>query len=277
MSTVVVLGAGPLGAAVTHQLVRDRVAGRVTLVDRAAPVAQGLALDIRQAAPVHGATTAADGTSDLSAVVGAKAIVVADRHDGGEWRGDDALALLTSVRGMNRRALVLCAGAGQADLVESLVRERDFAPHLLAGSAAEAARSAASGLLALETSASARDVSVAMVGRPPLALFPAWDGASIGGSRALDVLAPPAVARLERQLAAVRPGPLTLAAAAARVVKQCLTRTPGWTCLFVVPPDLGREARGVAVPAVVDADGVRPEWPALSPRDRTRLETLARR
>lgn len=277
MSTVVVLGAGPVGAAVTHQLVRDGVAGRVTLVDGAAAVAQGLALDIRQAAPVHGATTAADGTSDLSAVVGAATIVVADRHQGGEWSGDEALALLTSVRAMNPRALVLCAGAVQADLVESLVRERDFASHLIAGTAAEAARSAACGLIALETSAAPGDVSVAMVGRPPGALFPAWDGAAIGGSRATDVLPAPAIARLERQLAAVRPGPLTLAAAAARVVRQCLSRTPGWTSLFVVPADLGRDARGVAVPAVAGAGGVRPEWPALSPRDRTRLETLAQR
>lgn len=277
MPTVVVLGAGPIGAAVTHQLVREAIASRVILVDRAAAVAQGLALDIRQAAPVHGVTSATEATSDLSAVVGAAAIVVADRHGDGEWRGDEALALLTSVRAMNPRALILCAGATQSDLVEALVRERDFAPRLIAGTAAEAARSAARHLIALEAGAEAGDVSVAMVGRPPLALFPAWDGASIGGSRAADVLPPPVVTRLERQLAAVGPGPLTLATAAARVVRQCVRQTPGWTCLFVVPAERGRASRGVAVPAAIDESGVRPAWPALSPRDRTRLETLAQR
>lgn len=275
MPTVVVLGAGPIGAAVTHQLVRDEVARRVTLVDRASAVAQGLALDIRQAAPVHGVTSAAEGTSDLSAVVGAAVVVVADRHADGEWKGDDALALVTSVRAMNPRALILCAGASQADLVETLVRERAFSPRLIAGTAAEAARSAATSLLALEAGAAPGEVSVAVVGRPPLALFPAWDGASIGGSRAADVLTAPAIARLEQQLAAVRPGPLTLAAAAARVVRHCVRRTPGWTCLFVVPAERGRATRGVAVPAAIEGGAVGAKWPVLSPRDRTRLETLA--
>lgn len=274
MSTIVVLGAGPVGAAIAHQLVRDDAVRRVVLVDRAAAVAQGLALDIRQAGPVHGATAAAEGTSDLSAVMGAVAVVVADRHGDGEWQGDDALSLLTSVRAMNPRALLVCAGAAQAELIERMVHERDADARWLAGSAPEAARSAAAGLIALEASSGPGDVSVAMVGRPPRALFPAWDGASIGGSRAADVLPAPAVARLERQLTAIAPGPLTLAAAAARVVRHRVRRTPGWVCAFLVPADRGPTTRGIAVPASIGADGVRPEWPVLSPRDRTRLETL---
>lgn len=275
MSTVVVLGAGPIGAAVAHQLVHDDSVRRVVLVDRAAAVAQGLALDVRQAAPVHGATAMAEGSSDISAVVGAAAVVVADRHGDGEWRGDEALSLLTSVRAMNPRALLLCAAAGQAELIEALVRERGFDPRWVAGSAPEAVRSAAAGLIALEASTAPGDVSVAVVGRPPRALFPAWDGAAIGGTRAADVLSPPVITRLERQMTALVPGPFTLAAAAARVVRYRVRRTPGWVCLFVVPEERGATTRGVAVPAAIGVDGVRPEWPVLSPRDRTRLETMS--
>ncbi len=64
------------------------------LVDDAADVARGLALDIRQAGPIAGSSTAVEGTGDTGAVVGAGVVVVADRHGAGEWRGDDGLALV---------------------------------------------------------------------------------------------------------------------------------------------------------------------------------------
>lgn len=275
MSTIVVLGAGPIGAAVTHQLVRDDVVRRVVLVDRAAPVAQGVALDIRQAGPVLGATATADGTSDLSVVLGAQAVVVADRHAGGEWRGDEALSLLGSVRAMNPRALLVCAGAGHAELIEQLVQERNADARWVAGSAPEAARSAAASLIALEAGSGPGDVVVAMIGRPPHQVFPAWDGAAVGGSRATDILPAAAVARLERQMTAIVPGPLALAAAAARVIRHHVHRTPGWVGVFLVPTDRGSVSRGIAVPASIGVTGVRPEWPVLSQRERTRLDTLA--
>lgn len=275
MPTVVVLGAGQLGAAVASQLTRDDVIRRVVLVDFAAAVAQGLALDIRQATSVHGATSVAEGTSDLGVVIGATVVVVADRHGAGEWRDDDGLALLTSMRALNPRAPIICAGAGQASLVERFVAERDQHPRWIAGSAPEAARAAATALIALEAAAGARDVSVAMIGRPPAALFPAWDGASIAGSRAADVLNAADVLRLERQMSALGPpGPLGLAAAASAVVRRFVRRTADWSCLFVVPEERGRRSRGIAVPASFDQAGIRVQWPVLSPRDRTRLDTL---
>jgi hypothetical protein len=275
VSTVVVLGAGPLGAATADQLTRADVAQRVVLVDEVSSVAQGLALDIRQSGPVNGSTTVAEGTSDLAAVVGASAVVLADRHGKGEWHGDEGLARLAAVRTLSPRALVVCAGVAQADLVEALVRERGADRRWIVGSAPEALRSGATALVALEAGTSPRDVSLAVVGRPP-ALFVSWEGSSVRGSRTIDALSPPAIARLDKQIArAWPPRPLTLAAAAAAVVCHHLMRLPSGVCLFLVPPaERGPVVSGVAVPATLDSQGVRPVWPSLSPRDRVRLESL---
>lgn len=277
MPVLAVVGAGPLGAAIAHQAAAASLARRVVLVDDAADLARGLALDIRQAGPMLGSSTAVDGTADLSAVLGARVVVIADRHgSAGEWRGDDGLALVGRVRAFNPRAFVICAGAMQADLVEALVLERDADRRLLAGSAPEALRSAMTALTSLETGAAPADVSLTAIGRPPRLMFVPWEGASIGGSRAADVLAPAVIARLDRQLPFLwPPGPLALAAAAVRVAHLVIHRAPGWAAVFLVPPgDPGVPVRGVAVPALAVDGAMRPEWPVLAPRDRVRLESV---
>jgi hypothetical protein len=115
-----------------------------------------------------------------------------------------------------------------------------------------------------------------VLGRPPAALFVPWEGASIGGSRAADVLPAAAVARLDRQLPYLwPPGPLALAAAASRVTRLVVNRAPGWASVFLVPPaDGAGRIVGVALPAMVHDGGLRPIWPVLAPRDRVRLESV---
>lgn len=277
MSVLAVVGAGPVGAAIVHQAAAASLAGRVVLIDHASDVARGLALDIRQAGPIAGASAAVEGTGDLGAVIGAAVVVVADRHGGaGDWRGDDGMALVTRVRELNPGALIVCAGAAQTELVETLVRERDMDRRRLAGSAPEALRSAMTALACLETGAAPADVSLVVIGRPPKDLFVPWDGASIGGSRAADVIPTSVLARLDRQLPYLwPPGPLALATAATRVVRLVLGRAPGWVCLLVVPAaGSGHGERCVAVPAMVNDGVVEPVWPVLPTRDRVRLDSV---
>ena len=275
MSILAVVGAGPLGAAVTHQASAQAIARRVVLVDAAADVARGLALDIRQAGPIAGSSTVVEGTGDTGAVVGAGVIVVADRHGAGEWQGDEGLALVARLRALNPRALILCAGAAQAGMIEAFVQEKDGDRRRIAGSAPEALRSALTALVGLESGAAAVDISLAAIGRPPKDMFVPWEGAAIGGSRAADVLPAAVIARLDRQVPYLwPPGPLALAGAAVRVARVVMGRAPGWVNVFVVPPVADdRQVRGVAVPAVVDEGALRVVWPVLAPRDRVRLET----
>lgn len=275
MSILAVVGAGPLGAAITHQSSGMSLARRIVLIDDAADVARGLALDIRQAGPINGSSTAVEGTGDTGAVVGAGVIVIADRHGKGEWAGDEGLALVTRLRTLNPRALIICAGAAQAGLVETFVHEKDGDRQRIVGSAPEALRSALTALTCLESGAAPADVSLAAIGRPPKDMFVPWEGAAIGGSRAADVLPAAVIARLDRQMPYLwPPGPLALAGAAVRLAQLVFGRAPGWVNVFLVPPVTDdRQVRGVAVPAVVDEGALRVVWPALAPRDRVRLES----
>ena len=126
MTAVVVLGAGELGGAVARTLAASGVANRVTIVDDAVDVARGKALDIHQAGALEAMDAEVVGSADLAAVVGAAAIVLADRHGPApsEWTGEDGLQRLARVRALNPLALIVCAGATQLDLVERAVIEQ---------------------------------------------------------------------------------------------------------------------------------------------------------
>lgn len=277
MSALVILGAGPIGAALAHQAMSAGIVRRIVLVDESGDVARGLALDIRQAAPIAGSSSAVEGGDDIGAVVGAPVVVLADRFGpGGEWHGDAGLATVAQVRKLNPSALIVCAGASQDALVEAFVTEHDADRTRIVGSAAEAFRGALTALTCLETGAASNDVSLAMIGRAPGELFVPWDGASIGGSRATDVLAAAVLARLDRQLPFLwPPGPLTLAGGALRVARLVLEHTPGWVCVTLMPPSTADVQPGaVALPAAASGGALTPQWPALAPRDQVRLESV---
>lgn len=277
MSTLVVLGAGPIGRAAAQQAATGALAGRVVLVDPTAEVARGLALDLCQSGAVTGTSTLVEGTGDESAVVGARLVVVADAHGApAAWTGDDGLRLVARVRTLNPGAFVLFAGPAHGPVVERAVAEHDADRAKLAGSAPEALRAAMTALTALEAGVAPGDVTLSIVGRSPFGLFVAWDGASIGGSRATDVLAPPVIAGLDRQTPYLwPPGPLTLGAAAARVAGLLLGRRPGLASLLAVPRSSGQAGRGVVLPAEIVDGTVRLRRPSLAPRDRTRLGDIA--
>lgn len=277
VSTLVVLGAGELGGAVARQAAAAAATRRVVLVDDALPVARGKALDIQQAAAMDGVAVHLSGTDDLGAVVGAAVVVLADRHGASpaEAQGEAAVRVLMRVRALNERALIVCADAAQLDVVERFVHEGDADAARVVGSAPDALRAALVALTALATRAAPRDISLMLVGRPPGDAVVLWHDAAIAGRRATSVLTPPEIARLEALAPRLwPPGPLTLAAAAVRIVALAVSNGAGTPAVFVVPAGAaGVRRRGVALPAVVRADGVTPLWPDLSPRDRTRLES----
>jgi malate dehydrogenase len=276
VTSVVVLGAGELGGEVARAVAAGGAAHRVTIVDEAGDIARGKALDIRQAGPVEGVETAVVGSADLAAVVGVAAVIVADRPGPptAEWTGEDGLQLLARVRALNPGALVICAGATQLLLVERAIVEQGADRRRLFGSAPEALRAAMVALTTLEAACGPREVSLALLGRPPGGAFVPWPSAAIGGQRATDVLDPPAILRLDARLARLwPPGPVTLAAAAGRVVAMALTGRPGGACLFAVPERTGdHPTRGAALPASFSPAGVRVTIPTLSPRDQVRLD-----
>jgi malate dehydrogenase len=277
---IVVLGAGEIGAATARQLAAARLAARVILVDEAARVAAGKALDIAQAAPVDRYDTELRGTGDEAAVVGASVVVVADRAGGGEWSDEAGLGLVRRVVGLNEQAAIVCAGAGQRSVIDRGVHEIGLPRTRIFGTAPEALRGAITALVALEADVGPGDVSLLVVGRPPHDVIVSWDSASLNGRRAIDVLTPPALTRLDARAARLwPPGPHALGSAAARVIRSMLTRAARTHVLEVA---LTREeavgGRAAMLPARVGPRGILRIEPApLSARDRVRLDsTLAR-
>jgi malate dehydrogenase len=280
---IAIFGAGELGGALARQLAAADITSRVILVDEARTVAEGKALDIRQASPVDRYTTAVDGADDPSVAIGADAVVVADRAappsgaTSSEWQGDAGVGLLQRLAELNPRALLLCAGGRQIELVERGVREVGIARERLIGSAPEGLRAAIVSLTALEAGCPPSEISLAVVGRPPGEIIVPWEDASIGGRRASDVLSPPALTRLDARLARLwPPGPLTLASAATRVLSAAATRTPRAFSAFVaVTRDEGDRGRVAMLPVTVAGTRVSAVLtPTLSTRDRVRLDTV---
>ncbi|MCA1584075.1 MAG: hypothetical protein LC791_04625 [Acidobacteria bacterium] len=280
MSDIVVLGAGEIGGAVARLVAAADMATRVVMVDVAEAVATGKALDIQQSAAIDGFATRVVGTGEMSAIVGATAIVVADQYGSPaqEWQGDAGVSLIRRVIGFNERALIVCAGATQVGLVERSVAELGVSPARIFGSAGEALRSAAIALAALEAACVPADISLALLGRPPRQVVIPWDAASVAGQAASNVLPPPALARLETRISRVwPPGPLTLASAAARMVHAALTRSPRTMTALMVHRGDDAEDRLCAMQSVkVGRAGiVRVVQPTLTPRDRVRLDSVA--
>jgi malate dehydrogenase len=278
--TIVILGAGDIAAAVARQVAATDIAARVVMVDEAGTVAEGKALDIAQAAPVDRYATRLAGTDDVTTVAGAGMIVLADRIGAGEWDGEVGLALLSRVTGLNQAAPILCAGPLQSTLIDRGVHELGVSRTRLFGSAPEALRGAALSLVALEAETSPADISLMVVGRAPHEIIVPWEAASIGGRRAIDVLTPPVITRIEDRLPRMwPPAATTLGSAAARVLTSMVTRAPRAHVLQVaVARGPSAPGQSAMLPARLHPQGIlRVEPPPLSSRDRVRLETALAR
>ena len=276
MPEVVIVGAGPLGGELAFLLARRDTAESVTLVDEAGQIAAGKALDIMQSGPVESFTTQVAGHTDLYIAAGAPIIVLADQARGGEWQGDEAVALLRRLVRPGSPALVVCAGASQCPLIEDAVRDRRVEGHRIFGSAPEALAAGIRAMTALEADRSPSDVNLTVLGVPPNHVVIPWDDASIGGFAATRVLDEPARRRLAARVGHLwPPGPMALAAAAAQAIAGLLGRTRRGLSVFAAPVDAngGRRTRVGAVPVTLGPAGIeRVELPTLSGADRVALD-----
>jgi malate dehydrogenase len=277
MPTVAVFGAGDIGAACAHALAsRDR-ARRILLIDSAASVAAGKALDIQQAGAIAGFHTQLGSTADETRAIGCAVVVVADRVSTGspEWHGEEALALVKRVAASSEAPIVF-AGALQSGLMRSASQELRIAGRRLVGSASDAFSSAVSAIVAMEARCSPSDVSVAVLGAPPDAFVIPWSEASIGGYALERTISHVQLRRLEARTARLwPPGPYALGAAAARVVEGMLDaarRT--YNILTILEGEFGVRDRVAAVPALLGPHGVvSVRTPLLNRREQVQLDT----
>src|SRR5471032_682217 len=111
MSIAVILGAGEIGSAIAHKLAIGARFREVRLVDAAASVAEGKALDIRQSGPIDHFDTALTGHADTLVALTGDVVIVADAIGQGEWAGEAGLALLRQLSRAGLTAPLVFAGA----------------------------------------------------------------------------------------------------------------------------------------------------------------------
>lgn len=276
MSTVVIIGAGDLGAAVAQALAgRDKVT-RIVFVDTATNVAAGKALDIQQSGAVAGGSHASlDATDDLSRATGAAVCVIADRAGGAEWQGEEGLAMLGRLAPYLSSSPLVFAGAQQAELMLRASHEARITPPRLVGSAPEAFASALRAIVALEAHCSPKEVMLAVLGVPGAFVVP-WSDASIGGYALERVLTQVQITRIEGRAARLwPPGPYTLGAAAARAVEAIVTSgRERLSTLTLLAGEFGARNRIGAVPVLLNSRGIADvRVPALNTRERVLVET----
>lgn len=224
MPFVAILGAGSLGGALASALASHGRFDQLRLIDPQGSLAAGKALDILQSGPIEGVTTRVTGSSSLEAAEGAWVTVLADPSPSAPA---DLAGTLDMARDLHRRspgAVLVCADVPHRLLVARAVATGAVPPDRIVASAPGACASAARALVALEADTSPALVLVQLIaGSAPAANTSCtvdWERTSIAGEPASERLSREARVRLDARLAATwPPGPLTLAAAAARVAE----------------------------------------------------------
>jgi malate dehydrogenase len=279
MSTVAILGAGPIGASIAHTLARRARVRDVRLIDAAASVAAGKALDIKQSGPVEGYDTRVSGDGEVLAAAGAAVIIIADSHESGEWEGDRGLALIRQLVNAGATGPFVFAGTRQTWLMESAAKELGVAADRIVGTAAAALAGAARALVALDVNGSGADVSLVVTGRPP-AFVVAWSSATIGGALITDRVAPHRLVAISNQLKLLWPtGPYAIAAATAPIVEGLLAGTRAHVpAVVIVDREFGVRGRAALLPVSLGNGRVLARHkPSLSQQEHTEfMNTLTR-
>jgi malate dehydrogenase len=272
MREVAVMGAGELGGALAHALAKGGVVDRVRLIDPRRPVAEGMALDIKQAAPIEGFSTEIAGSADPFDAAAASVVVLADSARDGA-RGDEEL--LRQVCAAAPGAVVICALASHRSLVERGVGFLRCSPHRLFGTAPQALAGAVRALLALHTGNSPRDVALTVLGAPPERTVIPWEDATIAGVAVTRLLDRTTMREIAARVPALwPPGPYALASAAAAAVAAVVNGPSRLLSCFVRAPTSGAHGTAaVALPVRVGPGGILAiEVPLLDGQARVALE-----
>lgn len=275
MSTVAIIGAGPLGGAFARTLAgRGRVA-EVRLIDPEGRIAEGKALDILQASPVEPFNTRVTAATSYAAAAGAGVIVLADLASSGEIAGEPGLALLRQLARMETTAPFLFAGGAQRELMTRAIGELHLPPRRLLGSAPLALESAVRAVTAALLDASPADLAIGVAGVPPRDAVIGWDAATAFNRPISEVLAPHHLSALTSRLPALwPPQPYTLGSAAARVAEALAEGSRRrYTCFAAI--DVTGTGRNIvaAVPVEIVKGGIgKTLEPALSRHERTAFE-----
>ncbi len=273
MSAVTIIGAGSIGGALAQRLAeRDRV-GEIRIIDDAAGVATGKALDIRQAGPIVHSDARLTAASDVLAGSGASVIVIADAFADGEWTGDRGLSLVEKILRAGSNAAIVFAGPNQTPLMEACASKLGVAGDRMLGSAGSAVVGAVRALVGADADVSGVDVSLTVAGRPP-AFVVGWSSATIAGSAIAERLPAHRMLAISSTIGRLwPPGPYAIASATTAIVEALIMGSRRrHQAAAMLDGEFG--AKGIAAMLPLELGHGRilsREVPTLSPQERTSL------
>lgn len=280
MSVVSILGAGDIGAATAYALARRSRVGEVRLVDTAANVAAGKALDMRQSGPIDHFDTPITSRGDVLDAVSGDVIVIADAFADGEWEGERGLALIKQLLRAGTKAPIVCAGPKQTWLMEAAVLEAGVPADRIVGAASSAVHSGVRAIAGLELNGSGVDVSIAVVGRAP-GFTIGWTSATFAGSSLTGQIPPHRMLAISDMLKKMwPPKPQAIGAATAVIVEGLLGGSRRHLyATTVLDGEYGERGVATMVPVELsDRKIIRRIEPSLSTQERVEfLNGLSRR
>ena len=271
MSSVAIIGAGAIGSAVAHRLLECACVNKIQLLDAEGGVASGKALDLRQTTPVVGVDVAVTGSDDLLSASGAAAIVIADRVNGGEWQGEEALALIGRLVRAGSAAPLVFAGGAQTPLLEASHVELRVPADRLLGTATSGLVSAVKAVVGADIGRGGVELTIG--GRPP-ALVVGWSSASVEGTALSEFLPPHRTLAISNSLRKLwPPGPQTIGAATAVIVDALINGSRRLhVATTILDGEFGVRRVAGALPVELGRGRVlRRVVPAFSPQERTEV------
>lgn len=282
MPLAVIFGAGTIGSETAWSLARTSLLRDIVLVDDAADIARGRALDISQAGPIEGFGTRVHATADPAVVERAAVTVVADRAltPCDEIAGEAGLDTLARIAKTAPGTPIVCAGVRQAWLIEHAAIEAGVGAGQILGSAPIALEAVLRLLVALRAGVSAADVTLRAVGRPPDSMLVLWEAARIAGSPAEVVLDQRTRRTLAHRIPRLWDLEACALAAAATVLCRTLLTASSRTLSCLTVPRTGLGAGRAVVAPVRQRSGVGGQlvmdvcWPDLSGQPGVRLSAV---
>jgi malate dehydrogenase len=271
MFVVAILGAGPIGAAVAHRLAERGRCREVRLIDSAASVAAGKALDIMQSGPIGRCDTKLVGSDEPLAAAGADAIVLADDVTGGEWQGDKGLARVQQLVRAGTTAPFVFAGSNQTWLMETAHVELKVPADRLVGTAPSGLVAALRAVVSVELGVNGVDLAV--TGRPP-EFFIAWSSATVDGALVTDRIPAHRLAAISQSIRRLwPPAAQAIAAPTALIVEGLVIGSRRLhQALTILDGELGARRVAAVLPVRLGHGRVLQRIvPSLSPQERTQL------
>ena len=278
MNRVAIYGAGEVGATTARRLAELELCRSIVLVDSDEGRARGKALDLMQSGPVEGYDTALSGVSVLEAAGECDAVILADGPLFSGTTPELPSALLELARSVSRVTAgpVLAALPGCAPFLETAVRSGQPRDRVM-GTAGIAFAGAVRAALAAGLDARPVDIALCVLGRPPADGMVPIESATCAGIR-VDALSPAALRRALESARKHVPGPVALAAAAARALAGLQGGATTLSLTVVLDGEYGHRGIALTVPARLANGRIeRVVEIALQPIDRVAFDRAASR